>query len=45
MAVLWPAAVGKSGDSLLWRGGTPAFVVNRGLDLDRNQARGRPPRP
>lgn len=36
MAVLWPAAVGKPSDSLLWRGGTPVFAANRGLDLDRN---------
>jgi hypothetical protein len=36
MAVLWPAAIGKPGDAMLWRGGTPAYAVNRGLDLDRN---------
>lgn len=36
MAVLWPAAIGKPGDSLLWRGGTPAYAVNRGLDVDKN---------
>ena len=36
MAVLWPAAIGKSGDTLLWRSGTPVFAANRGLDLDRN---------
>ena len=36
MAVLWPAAVGKPSDSILWRGGAPAYAVNRGLDLDKN---------
>lgn len=36
MAVLWPAAIGKSSDSILWRGGTPAYAANRGLDLDKN---------
>ncbi len=36
MAILWPAAVGQPGTTILWRGGTPAFAANRGLDLDRN---------
>ncbi|MBP8024663.1 MAG: hypothetical protein KAY71_04505 [Chromatiaceae bacterium] len=36
MAVLWPAAIGYSGDTLLWRSGKPIFAANRGLDLDRN---------
>lgn len=36
MAILWPAAVGRPGDTILWRSGVPAFAANRGLDLDRN---------
>ena len=36
MAVLWPAAVGKPLDTVLWAKGTPAFAVNRGLDANRN---------
>lgn len=36
MAVLWPAAIGKSPDHKLWSKGTNTFAVNRGLDLDRN---------
>lgn len=36
MAVLWPAAVGKPLDTVLWSAGTPAFAVNRGLDANRN---------
>jgi hypothetical protein len=34
MAILWPAAVGKSRYNILWRSGVPAFAANRGLDLD-----------
>lgn len=36
MAILWPAAVGAPGNSLLWRQGDAIFAANRGLDLDRN---------
>lgn len=36
MAILWPAAVGKPEDFVLWRNGAPAYFVNRGLDVDRN---------
>lgn len=36
MAVLWPAAIGKASDTILWRGGTPAYAVNRGLDLNKD---------
>jgi len=36
MAVLWPLAIGKPLDAVLWSAGTPAFAVNRGLDANRN---------
>lgn len=36
MAVLWPAAIGKRSDSLLWAKGANPYAANRGLDLDRN---------
>lgn len=36
MAVLWPAAVGKPADTVLWRRGLAAFAANRGLDVDKN---------
>lgn len=36
MAILWPTAVGKTADTVLWRRGMAAFAANRGLDLDRN---------
>ncbi len=38
MAILWPKAIGKSLDYVLWAKGTPAFAANRGLDLDKNGA-------
>ena len=38
MAILWPKAVGKAPDHVLWRKGLPAYVANRGLDLDKNGA-------
>lgn len=36
MAVLWPKAMGKALDYILWRTGTRAYLVNKGLDLNRN---------
>jgi hypothetical protein len=36
MAILWPKAIGKPLDHVLWAKGAPAFAVNRGLDLDKN---------
>jgi hypothetical protein len=36
MAVLWPAAIGKPLDTVLWSAGTPSFAVNRGLDANHN---------
>ncbi len=36
LAILWPAAVGRPGETILWRGSAPAYAANRGLDLDRN---------
>ena len=36
MAVLWPAAIGKRPDALLWAKGANPYAANRGLDLDRN---------
>jgi hypothetical protein len=38
MAILWPKAVGKAPDHVLWRKGLPAYVANRGLDLNRDGA-------
>lgn len=35
-SVLWPAAVGKTADTVLWRRGMAAFAANRGLDVDKN---------
>lgn len=36
MSILWPAAVGKTADTVLWRRGMAAFAANRGLDVDKN---------
>ncbi len=36
MAVLWPAAIGRSPEAMLWAKGTNPYAANRGLDLDRN---------
>lgn len=36
MAVLWPAAIGRSPDAMLWAKGGNPYAANRGLDLDRN---------
>lgn len=36
MAVLWPAAIGKRSDAMLWAKGGNPYAANRGLDLDRN---------
>ena len=38
MAILWPKAIGKPSDYVLWAKGLPAYVANRGLDLDKNGA-------
>ena len=35
-SILWPAAVGKPADTVLWRRGMAAFAANRGLDVDKN---------
>lgn len=36
MAVLWPAAVGKPNDHVLFRQGSKAYEQNRGLDVNRD---------
>lgn len=36
MAILWPKAVGKPDDYVLWSGATEAYRVNRGLDWDKS---------
>jgi hypothetical protein len=36
MAVIWPAAVGKPIDQVLWHSGTEAYRVNHGLDKNGN---------
>jgi hypothetical protein len=36
LAILWPAAVGKPRDHVLWRKGEAAYRANRGLDLNQN---------
>ncbi len=36
MTVLWPRAVGRTLEYVLWKTGTRAFAVNRGLDLNRD---------
>jgi len=36
MAVLWPAAVGKSSDQALWSKGSNEYTQNSGLDIDKN---------
>lgn len=38
MAILWPAAVGKPDDAVLWDADDRAYLVNRGLDLDKDGA-------
>lgn len=38
MAILWPAAVGKPDDHVLWSDESRAYLVNRGLDLDKDGA-------
>ena len=35
-SILWPAAVGKTADTVLWWRGMAAFAANRGLDVDKN---------
>lgn len=35
MAILWPKAVGKAESHVLFKQGTPPYIANRGLDLDR----------
>jgi hypothetical protein len=34
MAILWPRAIGKPEDYVLWKKGTKAYDQNRGLDID-----------
>jgi hypothetical protein len=34
MAILWPAAVGKSNDYVIFTAGTKAYSQNNGLDID-----------
>jgi Peptidase_C39 like family/Transglycosylase SLT domain len=36
MAILWPAAIGKGNNFLLFRGGTVAYRQNSGLDSNRD---------
>jgi hypothetical protein len=36
MAVLWPAAVGRGGNYVLFSRGSKAYRLNRGLDLNRD---------
>lgn len=38
MAVLWPEAVGHGDEEVIFPGGTRAFLLNRGLDLDHDNA-------
>jgi len=36
MAILWPKGIAKSVEYALWRTGTRAYFVNRGLDANRD---------
>jgi hypothetical protein len=36
MAILWPSAIGRGPESVLWRRGTAQYRVNSGLDVNRN---------
>jgi len=36
MAILWPVAVGKEPDYVLFRSGTLAYTQNKGLDVNKN---------
>lgn len=36
MAILWPAAIGKSNATKLWGKGSSVYYANRGLDLDKD---------
>jgi hypothetical protein len=36
MAILWPRGVGKTLEYVLWKTGTRAYLVNRGLDRNRD---------
>ncbi len=36
MAILWPVAVGKPNEYVLWKRGTLAYGVNKGLDSNKN---------
>jgi len=38
MAILWPKAVGQPDDTILFASGRDAYLLNRGLDLDRDGA-------
>lgn len=37
MAILWPKAVGKDDDYVLWEGATEAYRVNAGLDRNKDR--------
>jgi hypothetical protein len=36
MAILWPVAIGKSSEHVLWRKGMKAYFANRGLDINKD---------
>ncbi len=36
LSILWPAAVGKPLDLVLWRKGDPVYKANKGLDANKN---------
>lgn len=36
MAILWPAAVGKPDDTVIFASGRDAYLLNRGLDLNKD---------
>lgn len=36
MAVLWPSGIGQALEYVLWKTGTRAYAVNRGLDSNRD---------
>jgi hypothetical protein len=36
LSILWPAAVGKPLDLVLWRKGDPTYKANKGLDANKN---------
>lgn len=38
MAILWPAAIGKAEDAVIFAAGSRAYLGNRGLDLNHDNA-------